>query len=45
MYVGTGRFLRETYHMVTLGHISDDEHYIIEAIGTGVRLIPLSLLA
>lgn len=45
MYVGTGRFLREAYHMVTLGDLYDDEHYIIEAVGTGVRMVPFSVLA
>ena len=41
MYLGSGEYLREVHD---LSGYKDDEHYIIEAIGKGVQIIPLSEL-
>ncbi len=39
MYVGTGAWLREQYD---ISYLEESEHYVIEAIGSGVRMIPLA---
>ena len=41
MYLGSGKYLQEIYG---LQGYKDAEHYIIEAIGKGVQIIPLSEL-
>ena len=41
MYLGSGKYLQEIYG---LQGYKDTEHYIIEAIGKGVQIIPLSEL-
>lgn len=45
MYVGTGGFLHDAFHRVDIWDLHDEEHYIIEAIGMGVRCVPLTVLA
>jgi uncharacterized protein YycO len=45
MYIGTGKYLRENYPFPDADRLIDDTHYIIEAIGSGIQIIPLSLLA
>jgi uncharacterized protein YycO len=45
MYVGTGNFLLENYQEISVKkNIVPHEHYIIEAIGSGVRLVSLTEL-
>jgi hypothetical protein len=40
MYIGTGRYLKENFHIRTSDTYIDDDHYVIEAVGAGVRIIP-----
>lgn len=44
MYIWTGKFLRDTMKFSPEFDLSDDIHYIIEAIGAGVQIIPIDTL-
>lgn len=45
MYVGTGKYLRENNMLHDNTLLKDETHYIIEAIGTWVQIVPLETLA
>ncbi|GAB0174963.1 MAG: hypothetical protein HHAS10_08420 [Candidatus Altimarinota bacterium] len=44
MYIGTGKYLKDSYTYEKLSLLDDSTHYIIEAIGVGVQIIPLESL-
>lgn len=44
MYIGTGKYLKEKYSFETTSKLKDESHYIIEAIGLWVQIIPLETL-
>jgi uncharacterized protein YycO len=44
MYIGTGKYLKDTYDFESLQSLRDDAHYIIEAVGIWVQIIPLETL-
>ena len=45
MYIGTGNSLSEHFEFSLGEKLEPDTHYIIEAIGSGIQIIPLSTLA
>ena len=46
MYIGTWTFIREHFPSLDIPSLDLDTHYVIEAVGNGVRIIPFfSLLA
>jgi uncharacterized protein YycO len=47
MYVGTGKYLRENFPLPAIEKLAlhDSTHYIIEAIGAGIQIIPIEALA
>jgi len=45
MYIGTSEYLKKEYKENSVKHLIDTEHYIIEAVWTGVRIIPIQELA
>lgn len=44
MYIGTGKYLKSHYEYDSLSSLRDDTHYIIEAIGLWVQIIPIETL-
>ncbi len=40
MYIGTWGFIRDHFHTANLPSLDPDTHYVIEAVGDGVRIIP-----
>lgn len=45
MYIGTGAYLKKEYSHKFLKNLNDTTDYIIEAVWTGVRIVPIQELA